>query len=654
MSMLAMASVMLHGLSMREWASVGIRTMPWLLAQQIGFVLTRHVKPTKANFVRWIRTELLNFDEYLKHGIRALHYVMFYVISLWRPFDGTFECPSQSAHRRRNYDAAKSTAQVLQVWVREVRAISNVMQVQSSHLTADISWCVRKVEQCLDHVNAYSRPNPKYITDGGLCDVPNCTMRRTHMHPIFAVMVCGMHAKQARDITKSYTYIESSVACDGNVRHADVRLCHNECQLCGNGGNIRVCDGCDCCVCTFCDIIFECSTPHNGNCFRCSHALPLRTDPEDLRVIHIVKGEPPTELCQRSIRRWAQLNPPLVELPSIGEDGIVVLSLFNGIGAALVALKQSNVKVKLFMFVEIDGKCNQHQLLKHPESIKLVTGPDGSSDVTQLSDDVISLELRRHGCKYVHLLIGGPPCNDFAAVNPKRMELKEGSSGLLVYEYIRIHKAVACINATAGAIGEHAFILENVASMSSHVRSKISEAIGRDPLDIDSSLHVAFRRRRLYWTNLLPPVMRANANCSLGDLMHTVHGGGVDGVMDHKGYCARTWCGAAVVSTVEAYSNRNSVTYVQDACNGTQWRLPSMVECCLGHHFPPDYLPDTCWGRQSLGRSFCPLTIQLLLRDLRERSSISSPRIRPLHVPSPPHTPFLHDLAFPFGSTIPS
>ena len=43
------------------------------------------------------------------------------------------------------------------------------------------------------------------------------------------------------------------------------------------------------------------------------------------------------------------------------EDGIVALSIFNGIGMALVALRNLGIRIKLYLYVDISTEANRIQ-----------------------------------------------------------------------------------------------------------------------------------------------------------------------------------------------------------------------------------------------------------------------------------------------------
>lgn len=88
------------------------------------------------------------------------------------------------------------------------------------------------------------------------------------------------------------------------------------------------------------------------------------------------------------------------------------------------------------------------------------------------------------------LLIGGSPCTNLSSAgNGKGLE---GEASSLFWEYVRIKNE--------GRFKY--FLLENVASMKNADRDRMSEAMGCQPIRINSNLFSAQNRDRYYWTNI--------------------------------------------------------------------------------------------------------------------------------------------------------
>ena len=147
-----------------------------------------------------------------------------------------------------------------------------------------------------------------------------------------------------------------------------------------------------------------------------------------------------------------------------------VLSLFDGISCAKVALKKAGIEVEEYYASEIDKYAISISERNHPDIIRV-------GDVRFVT-----------GIMGIDLLIGGSPCQDLSIAKRDRKGLDGDKSGLF-WEYIRI------LNETKP---KH-FILENVASMSKESKNQISEVIGFEPVMINAALVSAQQRKRLFW-----------------------------------------------------------------------------------------------------------------------------------------------------------
>ena len=179
---------------------------------------------------------------------------------------------------------------------------------------------------------------------------------------------------------------------------------------------------------------------------------------------------------------------------------INVLSLFDGISCGRVALERANIKINKYYASEINEYAIKIAQKNYPDIIEI-------GDVRDLTVDMISDKI--------DLIIGGSPCQSFSFVghmdgmstteNGERKEiltldeyLKAKEKGVifngysyLFWEYVRILKDVK----------PKYFLLENV-NMAKHWENVITNALGVQPIRINSSLFSAQNRNRLYWTNL--------------------------------------------------------------------------------------------------------------------------------------------------------
>lgn len=151
--------------------------------------------------------------------------------------------------------------------------------------------------------------------------------------------------------------------------------------------------------------------------------------------------------------------------------GATVLSLFDGISSGQQALKELKIPVKEYYASEIDKFAIQVTQVNHPNTIQV-------GDITK---------LKAENLPKIDLLIGGSPCQSFS-ISGDRSGF-DGSSKLF-WEYVRLVKECK----------PKYFLLENV-EMKKEWEDIISDALGLDPIHIDSGLLTAQRRPRVYWCN---------------------------------------------------------------------------------------------------------------------------------------------------------
>lgn len=164
-------------------------------------------------------------------------------------------------------------------------------------------------------------------------------------------------------------------------------------------------------------------------------------------------------------------------------EKINVLSLFDGLGGARIALDQLGISCNYYSS-EIDKPCIEVHQHNYPETIQI-------GDV----ESVKGSDLPK-----IKLMIGGSPCQSLSGL----VNLTENAKGFdgkskLFFEYVRLLKEV----------NPEYFVLENVASMKDVDRDKMSELIGVQPIMIDSRLVTGQVRKRYYWTNI-PGVTQPN------------------------------------------------------------------------------------------------------------------------------------------------
>jgi DNA (cytosine-5)-methyltransferase 3A len=151
-----------------------------------------------------------------------------------------------------------------------------------------------------------------------------------------------------------------------------------------------------------------------------------------------------------------------------------ILSLFDGISCARVALERAEIPVELYWAVEIDKYATQISQKNYPDIIR-------TSDVKNFIGEKGSFDL----------IIGGSPCQDLSIAKKNRKGLSGERSGLF-WEYVRILNEVK----------PKYFILENVNSMPKEAKELITKTLGVEPIMINAALVSAQNRKRLFWTNI--------------------------------------------------------------------------------------------------------------------------------------------------------
>lgn len=165
-----------------------------------------------------------------------------------------------------------------------------------------------------------------------------------------------------------------------------------------------------------------------------------------------------------------------------------ILSLFDGISCARVALDRVGIPVEAYYASEVDKYAIQVSKNNYPD-IKHI------GDVTKISYKFLQDHEQKEYLKElfeIDLLIGGSPCQDLSIAKKDRKGLDGERSGLF-YEYLRIRNEIK----------PKYFILENVASMNKEARDTISKELGVEPVMINASLVSAQNRKRYFWVGKL-------------------------------------------------------------------------------------------------------------------------------------------------------
>lgn len=155
-----------------------------------------------------------------------------------------------------------------------------------------------------------------------------------------------------------------------------------------------------------------------------------------------------------------------------------VLSLFDGMSCAQIALNRIGVKPETYYAAELDKHCIKVTQSNYPNTIQL-------GSVTEWQN----WNIDWFG---IDLLIGGSPCQGFSFAG-KQLAFDDPRSKLF-FTYVEILNFLKQINPNIK------FLLENV-KMKRDYLDVITDHLGVDPIFINSTLVSAQNRQRYYWCN---------------------------------------------------------------------------------------------------------------------------------------------------------
>jgi DNA (cytosine-5)-methyltransferase 3A len=167
-----------------------------------------------------------------------------------------------------------------------------------------------------------------------------------------------------------------------------------------------------------------------------------------------------------------------------------VLSLFDGMSCGQIALNRAGIKYENYFASEIDKWAIKETLANYPNTKQL-------GDITKIKGS----DLPK-----IDLVMGGSPCQGFSFAG-KGLNFDDPRSKLF-FEFVRLLKET---NPTY-------FLLENV-RMKKESEDVITEYLGVQPIEINSSLVSAQNRVRLYWTNIPNVCQPEDKNIHLSDIL---------------------------------------------------------------------------------------------------------------------------------------
>lgn len=261
-----------------------------------------------------------------------------------------------------------------------------------------------------------------------------------------------------------------------------------------------------------------------------------------------------------------------------------VLSLFDGMACGRIALERCGYNVTNYYASEIDKYAMKVAKANYP-------------DIQHLGDvcDVMWPETFE-GIK-IDLLIGGSPCQGFSFAG-SQLNFDDPRSKLF-WKYVRLLKEAK----------PRYFLLENV-RMKQQSQDVISEALGVEPIAINSNLVSAQNRHRLYWTNIPVDGLPDDKGIMLKDILE-------DGIVDRdKAHCidANYFKGGNLKSYFEKHRRQlvfseDGLCHVGDAdLNGHAYlkrvyhadgKAPTLCASRGGNQEPKVYLQPNSWRKLS-------------------------------------------------------
>jgi site-specific DNA-cytosine methylase len=272
-----------------------------------------------------------------------------------------------------------------------------------------------------------------------------------------------------------------------------------------------------------------------------------------------------------------------------------VLSLFDGISAGQLALKQANQTVDQYYASEVDKYAIQLTQRNFPNTIQL-------GDVNNWREwDIPWAEI--------DLVMGGSPCQGFSFAG-KQLNFDDPRSALF-FVFVDICHHVADHNPRMR------FLLENV-RMKKESQAVITGYMGADPIAINSSLVSAQNRYRLYWTNIPNVTQPDDQGITLRDILET-NSELVDPIdermvtSDGKSYCLTArYDGAVAWNSIE----RKQRTMI--AVDNNNFRKLTPVECERLQTFPDHFTEGVSKTQRykALGNSWTVSVITHIFKNL--------------------------------------
>lgn len=205
------------------------------------------------------------------------------------------------------------------------------------------------------------------------------------------------------------------------------------------------------------------------------------------------------------------------------ENKMNVLSLFDGIGCGYLALKKAGIQVDKYYASEIEPHAIKVATTNNPDIIEL-------GDVTKVSynDGILYTENATYEVGRIDLVCGGSPCTNFSSIGYANGMVSGDIEILSLEQYLQLKSSGVTFDGQSYLFWEFCrilkevnpqyYLLENVV-MAKKWETIITNALGVQPIRINSSLMSAQNRPRLYWTNIQGIQLPEDKNIILDDIL---------------------------------------------------------------------------------------------------------------------------------------
>jgi hypothetical protein len=182
----------------------------------------------------------------------------------------------------------------------------------------------------------------------------------------------------------------------------------------------------------------------------------------------------------------------------------VVLDLFGGIGAATVVLKKLRIAMRKIIHVDLDPVaqhvyCSNHDpsygvtttTTNHEDGIEYVSGLYETFEIVERHCEDL---VRKHGP--IDIITGGPPCQEYSAVNAKR---KGAASvkGRFMTDFPKLIKKIEQFNRELHGFDDLVYFCENVPGAE-------NDGFGVNAFECDAKTWGPCHRKRIFYFNWIP------------------------------------------------------------------------------------------------------------------------------------------------------